>query len=232
MEHSVANPAPSNASAPSKLAPALAWFSFAAALIMVLFWYLDMRDIRTVLIYTIAIAYLATAFAAGAHRSNFGRLILVGILCAAFADVYGPINFEAGAIAFLIGHFFYVGAFFIHGISWKHAIAGLIGYGIASAALMAYVFPKVPGDQQVLIGVYTGVLAVMGGFAVGTLGRGATWCMAVAGVLFYISDYFLAATMFLDGGFINSALGYPMYYAAIILFAITPRYDTPQKQES
>lgn len=213
-----------------KAAPTVALLSFITALAMVVCWYFEWRDARKMLIYTASTLYIVAAIAAGAHRSNFGRALFLGVACAWIADIVGPMNFIVGALFFLVGHLFYMAAFFIHGIAWRHALIGLAIYGVVTTVLMIYIMPKVPPTEQAIIGTYTVILGIMGGLAIGTLGRGATWLMPLAGVLFYVSDYFLAQTVFLDGGFINSALGYPLYYAAVIFFAITPRYDYPKKE--
>jgi len=43
--------------------------------------------------------------------------------------------------------------------------------------------------------------------------------LAAGALAFYVSDMFLAQTAFLGGGPLNTVLGYPIYYAACLLFA-------------
>jgi hypothetical protein len=57
------------------------------------------------------------------------------------------------------------------------------------------------------------------GVAGGTLGAGSRGLVPLAAVLFFVSDLCLAQTAFLGGGVAWTFTGYPIYYAACLLFA-------------
>lgn len=189
-------------------------------IIMVIAWHMGWRDLRKALIYLCSTAYLVVALLSGAHKTWFGRLVFAGVLCCWIGDIVGPKNFLAGAMAFLIGHLFFVPAFIVRGVRRNELLAGIAIYILVSGTAMAVIGPKVPPDERLIIYAYTGVIGIMGAVSVGVWSTD-RW-LTIGAAVFYVSDLFLAQTAFLDGGFINTALGYPLYYLAVLIMAYTP----------
>jgi uncharacterized membrane protein YhhN len=207
---------------PKKKNPAffLAVLVALVVVMMMIAWTLEYRDLRRACIYIASTGYIAVALAAGAHRTWFGLLILLGVLFCWTGDIVGPKNFLAGALAFLVGHIFFIPAFIVRGVTRKGLITGFLSYAIVTAAVMAWIGPKVPPDERLVIYAYTGVIAVMGAFSVGTWQ--ADWRIPIGAATFYISDLCLAQTAFLDGGFVFTLVGYPLYYFSVLVLAYSP----------
>lgn len=198
---------------------------------MLISWTTDHRDAGRVLTYLASTSYVAVALFAGAHRTMFGRLILLGVVCCWIGDIVGPKNFLAGAGAFLVGHIFFIPAFVVRGVTRNGLLTGFLLYAIVSAVALVWIGPQVPPEERPLIFAYTGVIGLMGAVSVGT--RAADWRIPIGAATFYISDLFLAQTAFLDGGFINTLLGYPLYYLSVLILAYSPtRYESPAKTDT
>jgi uncharacterized membrane protein YhhN len=144
--------------------------------------------------------------AAHAARSaalpHSNKLLAAGLLFGALGDAllaWSPDTFLFGALAFLIGHLFYITLFLRAGIGITTAlkqpprvIAALVL--IAAAILMTALL--VPRDNAMFapLSIYTGVLTLM---ALTSFTLPATRRLVVVGaVLFFISDGFVAADMF------------------------------------
>ena len=212
-----------------RYAQSVAVFSLLCAVGMLIARSTDHRDAGRILIYLASTSYIVVALLAGAHRTAFGRLVLAGVICCWIGDIVGPKNFLAGAMAFLIGHIFFIPAFFVRGVTRNSVLLGLLSYGIISAAALAWIGPQVPPEERPVIFTYTAIIGLMGAVSVGTWH--ADWTLPVGAGIFYISDLFLAQTAFLDGGFINTVLGYPLYYLAVLILAYAPmRYQRPVQQ--
>jgi uncharacterized membrane protein YhhN len=151
------------------------------------------------------------------------RLLAVGLFFGALGDAllaWSPDTFLYGALAFLIGHLFYIALFLRAGLGVSalrqppRAIAALAL--IAAAIVMTTAL--VPRDNAMFapLSVYTGVLTLM---AITSFTLPTTRWLAMAGaVLFFISDGFVAWNMFhadLDPtlAFWRSFAGWMIYWA-------------------
>ncbi len=212
-----------------RYAQSVAAFSLLCAIGMLIARSTDHRDAGRIFIYLASTSYIVVALLAGAHRTAFGRFVLLGVICCWIGDIVGPQNFLAGAMAFLVGHIFFIPAFFARGVTRNDVLLGLLFYAIVSAAALAWIGPQVPADERPVIFTYTAIIGLMGGISVGTWR--ADWTIPIGAGVFYISDLFLAQTAFLDGGSINTILGYPLYYLAVLILAYSPiRYHRPVPQ--
>jgi uncharacterized membrane protein YhhN len=129
------------------------------------------------------------------------RLLAVGLLFGALGDAllaWSPDTFLYGALAFLIGHLFYIALFLRAGLGVSalkqppRAIASL-ALVVAAISMTALLVPR---DNAMFapLSVYTGVLTLM---VITSFTLPATRWLAMAGaVLFFISDGFVAAGMF------------------------------------
>jgi uncharacterized membrane protein YhhN len=130
------------------------------------------------------------------------RLLAAGLLFGALGDAllaWSPDTFLYGALAFLIGHLFYIALFLRAGIGVGAALKqpprllaalALIAVAIVMTSLL------VPRDNAMFVplSVYTGVLTLMAlcSFTLPT----SRWLAMAGAVLFFISDGFVAANLF------------------------------------
>lgn len=129
------------------------------------------------------------------------RLLAAGLLLGALGDAllaWSPDTFLLGALAFLVGHLFYITLFLRAGLGIATlkqparlvAALALIGACVVMTALL------VPRDNAMFVplSVYTGVLTLM---ALTSFTLPISRWLAMAGaVLFFISDGFVAWNMF------------------------------------
>jgi len=147
---------------------------------------------------------------------------LGGDVCLAFPQRR---MFLLGLILFLVGHVFYVLAFFkVAGLnSWSGF--GSFGVLIVSAGVYLWLRPHLgamagPVLLYVLVisVMVSGALTVMGDSRLSPTGR----VMVLAGALsFYFSDVFVARDRFLKKEFLNRLIGLPMYYGGQFLLAFS-----------
>lgn len=134
--------------------------------------------------------------------SHGSRLLAAGLSLGAIGDflLAAPLEegFLAGALAFLIGHLFYIALFLRTGLGLGGltqpprtlAALALIGAAVVMTSLL------VPRDNPMFapLAIYTGVLTLMAIISF-TL-PAARWLAMAGAVLFFISDGFVAANMF------------------------------------
>jgi len=130
------------------------------------------------------------------------KLLAAGLLFGALGDAllaWSPETFLYGALAFLIGHLFYIALFLRAGIGVRAALQQplrLIGALALIAAAIVMTSLLVPRDNAMFapLAVYTGVLTLM---ALCSFTLPATrWLVMAGAVLFFISDGFVAANLF------------------------------------
>ncbi len=130
------------------------------------------------------------------------RLLAAGLFFGALGDAllaWREETFLFGALAFLIGHLFYIALFLRTGIGVGAALKSpprLIGAVVLIAACIGMTYLLVPRDNAMFVplSVYTGVLTLM---ALTSFTLPATrWLVMAGAVLFFISDGFVAWNMF------------------------------------
>lgn len=151
------------------------------------------------------------------------RLLAAGLLFGALGDAllaWSEETFLFGALAFLIGHLFYIALFLRVGIGARALVQPW--RVIATIAVVAFAIAMtlrlVPGESPLFVplGLYTVVLTVMTMTSF-TLPAG-RWLAMAGAVLFLISDGFVAANMFHPQGapvaaFVMSFAGWIIYWA-------------------
>ncbi|PZO52036.1 MAG: hypothetical protein DCF16_10365 [Alphaproteobacteria bacterium] len=130
------------------------------------------------------------------------RLLAAGLLFGALGDAllaWSPETFLYGALAFLIGHLFYMALFLRAGIGVGAALkqpSRVLGALALIAAAFVMTALLVPRDNAMFapLSIYTGVLTLMA-LCSFTL-PAARWLVMAGAVLFFISDGFVAWNMF------------------------------------
>lgn len=129
------------------------------------------------------------------------KLLATALIFGALGDAllaWSPQTFLHGALAFLIGHLFYITLFLRNGLgiaALKQPPRAVAALALIIAAIVMTAM-LVPADTPLFapLAVYTGVLTLM---ALCSFTLPATRWLAMAGaVLFFVSDGFVAANMF------------------------------------
>ena len=169
-----------------------------------------------------SLGFIVAAIGFGALQSDYGKVVLAGLVLGAIGDVclLGKAKgaFMAGLVSFLLGHVAYVLAFAALPISTTHAAITAAVMAAIMVAIARWVFPHAP-DMRVPIGIYMLVIAVMCVVAIGAGGAGAPWMIPVGAVMFTASDIAVVRDRFVSPGFVNRLWGLPLYYAAQLIIA-------------
>ncbi len=165
--------------------------------------------------------FVATALAGGAHHHWYGRWMVAGLAACCVGDLIGPYDFVAGALAFLVAHFAFIGACLVRGIHWNRALPLAAPAVIAGLLLAVWLLPHVVGPEIVLVLSYLLVISCMVVAAWAVRGTHGTRFLAAGATLFYLSDIFLARWRYVSSDSFHAYLCYPLYYTACILLALS-----------
>ena len=169
----------------------------------------------------------ATFVALGATRWTTGDVIgawfLAALVLCAIGDflLLGKRSFDAGLLAFLLGHALYIVGF---GSAqpfgtWSWTILAPIV--VAAGGAITWLWPHL-GKRRVPVVAYIVTISVMlwGAFS-GVIHSTMPWTAAAGASLFSLSDLAVARHRFVHESFINRALGLPPYYFGQFLLAMT-----------
>lgn len=176
--------------------------------------------------------FLATALAAGAVRTGYGRSILVALMLCWWGDYFltgkSETHFLLGLASFLLGHLAFAVAFLIHGANARCSL--LPGAAAAIAAVAVYLWIEAQlGPMKLPVCAYIAIISVMLAIAVGTRARGGAWLIPVGAALFYASDLFVARQKFASPSPWNPLIGLPLYYAAQLCLATSIARVEPRR---
>ena len=169
-------------------------------------------------------AFIAAAFAVGAHEHPFGITVLVGLGLSALGDILliprsTGIPFLAGLGAFLLGHVAYSVAFAVRGIDWLAVAIAAVPLIVFGVVVHRWLSPDVPRLLQKPVVAYIVVICTMAALSVGTFAAAGDIREPIAAALFVASDVSVGIDRFKKGGFGNRAWGVPMYFGAQLVFA-------------
>lgn len=162
--------------------------------------------------------FVATAGAAGALGSRYGRLVLLALVLSWLGDVLllgqGKRWFVAGLGSFLVAHLAFAGAFLVQ----PQGVAGLAVGAVAMVAVgvgvLRWLWPHLPAALRPAVAAYVVAIAVMVALA-----SGAGAVLAAAAAAFAASDVLVARHRFVTASAVNKVVGLPLYYAAQLAFA-------------
>jgi uncharacterized membrane protein YhhN len=177
------------------------------------------------------LSFLFVVTAIFQHHSLAGYFyfLLMGLIFCLGGDVFLALPrkkmFLYGLFSFLLGHLFYIAAFFY---TARINVWTAIGSGLClvlSAAIYVWLRPHL-GSMNLPVLLYIVVITLMMSGAWSVLGKGKlvlSGRMAVfAGALsFYVSDIFVARDRFLKTEFSNRLAGLPLYYFGQFLLAFS-----------
>jgi uncharacterized membrane protein YhhN len=169
-------------------------------------------------------AFIAVALFSGALDSDYGRLILLGLVLCLLGDVLlipegRTAVFRLGVFSFLAGHVAYAGAFLTQprSTAWLVLAAALLALGLWR--VWRWLQPTLPADMRVPVQAYFVVIAAMTALACAVTGAGGPATVAVGAIAFTASDVSVARDRFVLQDFFNRAWGLPLYYLAQVLLA-------------
>ena len=199
-----------------------------ALLALVVLVYAEVQEraaLRAVAKSTASAGFLAVGLLAGLLSSGpVGVAILVGLVFGAIGDLLLLSDdkrwFLAGLVSFLLNHVAYCVAFVllgVHGLTTAIAAAGLL---VFAAGVWGWLGPHT-GSLRVPVLAYIFVITTMVALSAGTVAaRGPL--LAGAAVLFFASDLAVARHRVVERSSTNKVVGLPLYYAAQLLFALSP----------
>jgi len=186
---------------------------------------LDLRLPAAVAKFIASTAFVILAIRSGAWSSTFGRLIVLGLACSWFGDMFlighSRQAFLAGLSAFLLAHVAYVSAFVKHGYRRGWVWAAAVPVTAIAIAVFAWLEPHTPADMMIPVKAYIAVISLMVIFAIGTQGRGGSRLIVCGAVLFFLSDLSVAALRIVQIEYPTYVLGLPLYYAGQICLALS-----------
>lgn len=171
-----------------------------------------------------SLAFVWAGLAAGGLDSDYGRLILAGLVLCLAGDLllipHGrPGVFRAGVFAFLAGHVAYSAAFLTKPLDPFGLAAGAIVLAVVVGGSLAWLRSALPRDMVWPVRVYMIVIGLMSALACGVTAAGGPWTVAVGALAFTASDLSVARDRFVQHDFLNRAWGLPLYYGAQLLLA-------------
>lgn len=177
----------------------------------------------------LSVLFVVTALIQPHPIPSYYYLLLMGLMFCLAGDVFLALPqarmFRLGLISFLIGHLFYMAAFFTtaHLSAWTGL--GTIAAVVVSVWVYGWLKPHL-GHMKAPVLSYIVVITLMVSGASSVWGDARlAWTgrvMVFAGAsCFYVSDIFVARDRFVKKEPLNRLLGLPLYYAGQFLLAFS-----------
>jgi uncharacterized membrane protein YhhN len=177
----------------------------------------------------LSLLFILTAVIQPDPLMPYSGFLIAGLFCCLAGDVLLALPqermFLLGLVAFLLGHVFYVLAFFATARLMAWILLGAVLTVPPSTFIYRWLRPNL-GDMKLPVLLYVVVISVMvmGAFALS--GQGSSnltgrIMVLIGAVCFYISDIFVARDRFIVKEFVNRFAGLPLYYSAQFLLALS-----------
>lgn len=161
--------------------------------------------------------------------ASYYHLILIGLIFCLGGDVFLALPqekmFLSGLVSFLLGHIFYIFAFFAVASIGLWTWIGCAVISVLSGGIYLWLRPHlgtmsgpVIAYMVVISIMVVGACSVLTATKINFAGRLMVFSGAVS---FYFSDVFVARDRFLKGEFLNRLIGLPMYYTGQFLLAFS-----------
>jgi uncharacterized membrane protein YhhN len=160
---------------------------------------------------------------------GYYRFLLTGMIFCAGGDLFLALPqksmFMSGLISFLIGHVFYIAAFFYAAQLNLWTWVGTAIIIIVSGWIYVWLRPHL-GKMNLPVIIYILVITAMVSGAFSILGDSritldGRLMVFAGGILFYVSDIFVARHRFLKKEFLNRMIGLPVYYTGQFVLAFS-----------
>ncbi len=204
----------------------------AAACILPILLYYEYKEERKGMVpvkTALSILFVVTVLIQPTPIPVYFRFMLLGLICCLMGDIFLALPqermFRLGLAAFLIGHVFYVVAFFatVRVTAWTWW--GTLGVLVVSGGVYLWLKPhlgKMKGPVLAYIVVISlmvaGAWSIFGASLLPWSGRILVFTGAVC---FYVSDLFVARDRFVKKEPLNRFAGLPLYYGGQFLLAFS-----------
>lgn len=170
--------------------------------------------------------FIALAVSAGAAGSDYGRLLLIGLILCMAGDVLliarSDRAFIAGLASFLLGHLLYAAAFLQLPLNLTAMLLGLPPVIALAVISLRWLWPHLPAGMQLPVLAYIGVICTMLLMAGSTWGTGPGLIILLGAWGFALSDLAVARNQFIKPDLRNRLWGIPLYFASQLLLAWSP----------
>lgn len=123
-----------------------------------------------------------------------------------------------GLVAFALAHLAFIAAFYARGVAFPWLSPAVVVLAVIGAFVWRWLSPHVGSMKGPVLG-YVVIVSLMFAFGVGTHGARPNLVLLLGTGCFYLSDLFVARHRFVAPGFLNKALGLPLYYLGQLLIA-------------
>lgn len=170
--------------------------------------------------------FVATALAAGALGSPYGRAVLGALVLSWLGDLLliprgRPRVFLAGVLSFLLAHLAFAGAFLLRATSLYAALVALALTAGLGGLVTRWLRPRLPATLRGPVRAYVLAISLMLSCAAATLGGAAGGTILLGAALFYVSDLAVARDRFVRHSVWNRAWGLPLYFGGQLILATT-----------
>lgn len=167
--------------------------------------------------------FVATALAAGATGSPYGRLVLLALVLSWWGDVLliprRRAAFTLGLASFLAGHLAFAAAFVTRGVQPLWLLASALVLIAPALTVDRWLQPNVPAALRLPVRAYVTVICGMVACAVGTWAHAGGAALLLGALMFFVSDLAVARERFVAHGFVNKTWGLPLYFGGQLLLA-------------
>lgn len=167
---------------------------------------------------------LLGAYSVWRNRSLSGIITVLALVCCWLGDYSGSKNFHLTVVFFAAAHGALISAFLLARKGWTHGPSAILAGIAGSTVISLWLFPHVGAGDRIAVTGYIVVITAMVVCALSVnCGQRRVWIPAA--LLFYISDIAVARWRFVSPGPENAFFCYPLYYAACLLFAVSPLFS-------
>jgi uncharacterized membrane protein YhhN len=167
--------------------------------------------------------FVATALAAGALDTSYGRWVVAALVLSWWGDVLliprARAAFALGLASFLAGHLAFAGGFVARGVSLPWLLASGVVLVAPALVVLRWLAPHVPDALRIPVRAYVVAISSMVACAFGTWAHAGGGGLLLGALMFFVSDLAVARERFVAHGFVNKTWGLPLYYGGQLLLA-------------
>lgn len=169
--------------------------------------------------------FVAAAVAGGAGTTDWGCLVVLGLLLAWVGDVLliprSRVTFLAGLTSFLLCHLAYAAAFVVRGVDPGWLVGAAVLLVLPAVATIRWLDPHIADTMRRAVLAYVVVITAMLACAAGTVAHSGGPLLLLGAGMFFVSDLAVARNRFVAPGFANKIWGLPLYYGGQLLVALS-----------